>query len=316
MEVIMCKRNLFLLLFFFIIISSAYSQQPKVNNIYDVYFFTNKDTVIKTGEDNIYLVFSGKYKDMNVLFFGTKNNIEENIIYFGIGGYGEKGFFELAYIFGLHSLKLQNINAFFPDFNAVHIGYALFEPSIQFKTPRPDVIDRIYPGYIYTDDEDIFKIGLLREYFRTINSSALEQYNKHQKYLDDIMAKYKTEPKPGDKYYNRAVENMGKKEYDKAFTDLNATIKINPKYVDAYILRSGLYVGKKEYDKAIADCNAALKIDPNYATAFFARGVVYFYKQELDKAIADFEMALQINPNDYDTKKYLEEAREVKRKIR
>jgi tetratricopeptide (TPR) repeat protein len=54
-------------------------------------------------------------------------------------------------------------------------------------------------------------------------------------------------------------------------------------------------------------------LDPNFAYAYGSRGFAYLGKKDYDKAIADFEAALRIDPNNEEDKKYLEEAKKLKR---
>jgi len=68
---------------------------------------------------------------------------------------------------------------------------------------------------------------------------------------------------------------------------------------------------KTNYEDALNDINHALSIAPNEEHFLDTRGWVYLGMGDYEKAIEDFEAALQIDPDHEDSKKGIEQARQM-----
>jgi tetratricopeptide (TPR) repeat protein len=97
-------------------------------------------------------------------------------------------------------------------------------------------------------------------------------------------------------YFNRAVEYLNRKDYDRAVTDYNESIRLDPKVADAYAGRGRAWRLKEDYDRALTDLDAAIRLNPKDANAHDDRGMVWHLKNEFDRAIVDFSEALRLDP--------------------
>jgi hypothetical protein len=175
------NKNIFIYICFFLSSVSAFSQlQPSVNNFYDVGILTGPHSKLKTGKNNLYIVFSGRFQDMNVLFFVDPDEINGYNYFVAVGGLLERN-----YCFFIAESNLKIIDYRLPDFHSTHIGFAVFDDSIPFKDyPDQSVIDRIHIGYIFTNDDNLLEIGLLRNFFSNIRDPIFVQLDKLVNYME------------------------------------------------------------------------------------------------------------------------------------
>jgi len=101
---------------------------------------------------------------------------------------------------------------------------------------------------------------------------------------------------PGVAAYNRGVEALDKKDYDKAIQEFTEAIRLDPKQVNGFIYRGIAYSNKQNLDKAIDDFTEAIRLDAQMANAFYWRGTSYSKKKQFDKAIDDFTEAIRLDP--------------------
>lgn len=96
--------------------------------------------------------------------------------------------------------------------------------------------------------------------------------------------------------YNRGIEALKSKDYDKAIEEFTTVIRLDPKQFGAFRWRGFAYAEKKEFDKAIDDLSEAIRLDPKNARAFYGRGIANSNKENYDKAIQDLSDAVRLDP--------------------
>jgi tetratricopeptide (TPR) repeat protein len=105
-------------------------------------------------------------------------------------------------------------------------------------------------------------------------------------------------PKDAPSFWERGINWLHKKEYDKAIQDFNEAIRLDPRWLPAYRDRGNAWSYKQDYDRAIVDYDVAIRLDPDCMFAYFHRGRAWFYKQDYDRAIKDLDVAIRLDPKD------------------
>src|SRR5665213_2329612 len=93
-------------------------------------------------------------------------------------------------------------------------------------------------------------------------------------------------------FYNRAMSERDKGDYDKAIADFTQAIKLNSNYVAAYDDRSFAKERKGDYDGAFSDAVKAIQMNPKYAPAYNHCSIVKYDKKDYDGALADYNLSL------------------------
>jgi tetratricopeptide (TPR) repeat protein len=116
------------------------------------------------------------------------------------------------------------------------------------------------------------------------------------KAIDDWTAAIQLSPKNAPAYYNRAIVNSRRRQYNLAIRDSTTAIQLNPKYANAYHNRGAYYYDTGDFDKAIADLSEAIRLDPNSVSTFDGRAQAYEGIGKFDDAIADYDRVIRFSP--------------------
>jgi tetratricopeptide (TPR) repeat protein len=96
-------------------------------------------------------------------------------------------------------------------------------------------------------------------------------------------------------YYQLALADEKKDDYDKAIANLDLAIGFNPKAL--YLAqRASAYERKGIYDKAFADYDRIIQLSPSNATYRQWRASAYEREGNFDKALADYDRMIQLSP--------------------
>jgi tetratricopeptide (TPR) repeat protein len=99
-------------------------------------------------------------------------------------------------------------------------------------------------------------------------------------------------------FYDRGIEYISQRTWDKAISDFPEAIKLNPNETNTLYSRGLTYDNKGDREKAIADYTEVIRIDPKYVNAFGARGLAYEAKGDLRRASDDFRAAIALRADD------------------
>lgn len=159
------------------------------------------------------------------------------------------------------------------------------------------------------------------------DSSATDEYQQ-------LCEQIKADPNNARLYYERAVYNLGIKDFDGAMGDINRAMKIDWDKPEYYLFKADLFFTKgkagkaksvlenclmidennvevclklaeiyllvKQYDKSIEYINRALKTDKHNANAYFMKGMNYKYAGDTTLALSSFQTATEQDPDHYD----------------
>jgi len=112
-------------------------------------------------------------------------------------------------------------------------------------------------------------------------------------------------PKNAQKAYEKALEQKGKGEVDRAAENLEKALAIYPTYFQALTLRGELAVRQGQTAEALQNFSTALGINPDFAPALRGSGFCKLQQRKVTEAALDLERAVQLNPLDSDAHLYL-----------
>ncbi len=101
-------------------------------------------------------------------------------------------------------------------------------------------------------------------------------------------------------FYNRAMSERDKGDYDKAIADFTQAINLNSNYVAAYDDRGFAKTEKGDYDGALADVEKVIQMNPKYASAYNHRGIIKELRRlthDYDGAMSDLNKAASLGQN-------------------
>jgi len=104
--------------------------------------------------------------------------------------------------------------------------------------------------------------------------------------------------KEASEHRKKALDALGKQDWDTAIRHGTEAVRLDPKVADAWWARAVAYLGKKEYAKAAEDCTEAIKLEADHAPAYRERGRANLGLQKYPAAIEDFTTYLKLRPND------------------
>lgn len=135
---------------------------------------------------------------------------------------------------------------------------------------------------------------------------ALAYYNKgldyvaskdFEKAINEFKKAIELDPNYAEAYYQLGVIYGNSGDLQQAFSLLNKAIEIKPDLADAYYNRALVHGKTDDFDQAITDFNKAIELDPTYELAYFYRGVAYRELGNFRKALLDFDKVIELNPN-------------------
>ena len=105
-------------------------------------------------------------------------------------------------------------------------------------------------------------------------------------------------PETSKVFYNRAMANLSKGEFERAIPDFDRAVRLTPDYAPAFRNRGNAYRATLAFDRAIQDFDEAIRLSPEYAVAFTNRGVAHLNKATYDWAIQDFDRAIRLKSDE------------------
>lgn len=106
---------------------------------------------------------------------------------------------------------------------------------------------------------------------------------------DDFDRPLKTDPSTGEptasQLYQRGINQVNNREYERALKTLEATIEKDPAHTDAYVGLANLYYRRGEYDTAVEYSREALSHNTYHPGANFIHGVIKARSGEPEQAL-------------------------------
>lgn len=97
------------------------------------------------------------------------------------------------------------------------------------------------------------------------------------------------------KFYEKGVEYLEIKSYEKAIENFDKSIDINDEYIDAYFDRAIAKTFLKKFEEAILDYDKILQLDPSEEVAFLNRATINITLKKYDLALSDLNSAISID---------------------
>lgn len=104
--------------------------------------------------------------------------------------------------------------------------------------------------------------------------------------------------KRAENYCEKALNEVGLKNYQQAIIEYNQAIEIKPNEAILYSLRGLSKYYLNDYKGALQDCDKAIKLDKNYANAYDNRALAKNYLNDYQGAIQDCYKAIGLNKRD------------------
>ncbi|MFO7940681.1 MAG: OmpA family protein [Bacteroidales bacterium] len=104
---------------------------------------------------------------------------------------------------------------------------------------------------------------------------------------------YTTDSKRAIRFYEDALRNFQRMQYQEAEDDMLRAIKVEEDFIEAHLVLAEIYLTQKKTDQAIARYAQALEIDPDFfPPAYSQLGDLYRLQEEFDKAMEAYETYL------------------------
>jgi tetratricopeptide (TPR) repeat protein len=103
-------------------------------------------------------------------------------------------------------------------------------------------------------------------------------------------------PDYSEPYHLRAMDKVGRDQYEESLPDFARAIDLDPKHLEALAFKGLVLAYLDRYDEAFAAYARALEIDPNYGWAIAFRGDSYGYLGRYDEALRELNRAIVLDP--------------------
>src|SRR5512137_221007 len=98
--------------------------------------------------------------------------------------------------------------------------------------------------------------------------------------------------KMAEGYYERGLNHLQSKDYEKALVEFQRSINTDPKYKMSYYAMGMVYDLMGKYSEAEKYYKESLDIDPEFSDAHNSLGTVYMKQKKWKEAIKSFQRAL------------------------
>ena len=98
--------------------------------------------------------------------------------------------------------------------------------------------------------------------------------------------------KMAEGYYERGLNHLQSKDYEKALVEFQRSINTNPKYKMSYYAMGMVYDLMGKYSDAEKYYKDAIDIDPEFSDAHNALGTIYMKQKKWKEALKSFQRAL------------------------
>ena len=102
--------------------------------------------------------------------------------------------------------------------------------------------------------------------------------------------------------YDRGVEAIKRRDYDRAIAEFDEVLRLDPSSADALFERGVSYIEKRNYAAACDNLGRSIRLRPGLALTYYERGLAIWRqgdKARFDEAIADFSTAIRLIPSDF-----------------
>src|SRR4051812_39473123 len=106
-------------------------------------------------------------------------------------------------------------------------------------------------------------------------------------------ASWTPDPDSAEARFDRGMEHLENKEWDKAIAEFSEVIRQEPKNADAFFNRGQAWVLKDEWRTSISDFNAFVRLKPNDPDGFLCRAEALVHEGQTASAIADLDTVLR-----------------------
>ena len=100
-------------------------------------------------------------------------------------------------------------------------------------------------------------------------------------------------PQEAVKLNQRGLDELRKKEYDRAIATFREALQIQPEYVEALDNLGQALEATGQDAEAIADFDKAIKIAPENALAYANKGLALFHQGKYEEAAASYRQAIE-----------------------
>ena len=143
--------------------------------------------------------------------------------------------------------------------------------------------------YEFKDDEILLykAIALMR--------LDLDQFEKGYEMLEKLKESNNDDVQ-SRAYYEIAIVEHYKENYDEALRNVNTAIELNNTFVLNYYLRAAIFTEKEMYDSAVEDYRYIIESYGNEEFMYYNMGCVYRKASDIDEAMKCFHKVIDINP--------------------
>jgi len=139
----------------------------------------------------------------------------------------------------------------------------------------------VYMGIAYMKKED--NKNAEKYFMREIEMFGGAGFKYENKYLEEA-------------FFNMAVINFQKKDYDKALQFAAQATEIGRSDADNQFMMGRIYLAKGSYEEAVIKFQEATKFDPKFADAHYGLGQAYEKLGDKDKAIEEYRAVIKLAP--------------------
>lgn len=218
-----------------------------------------------------------------------------------------QSFYEVeGVVYGPNTTPLGGVAVFLEDLTRSRIGQTITDSDGRYRFSR--VVAGVYHIVVKPNDRQL-QSAIHR--LELINTARLGS-NSSMERLDITLAELPRRsdatsltvfaqdvPPSAAAQYERAMESLGKKDYELAIRQLNEAVKIFPDYFMASQQLGLLHVETEQYQKAIVLLVKAVEINPKAAASYLALGIASLKLGRPDLALDALQRARQLDDRSF-----------------
>jgi chemotaxis protein methyltransferase CheR len=109
----------------------------------------------------------------------------------------------------------------------------------------------------------------------------------------------------GKELYEKALELVNNKEYERSFVLLEDLLKEEPGNLKAQTLKAVILLNRKQIEESREICNGIIQADPLFTEAYFISGLLAKFEGNHEEALKRFREALYLEPGMWPARFYL-----------
>lgn len=218
-----------------------------------------------------------------------------------------QSFYEVeGVVYGPNTTPLGGVAVFLEDLTRSRIGQTITDSDGRYRFSR--VVAGVYHIVVKPNDRQL-QSAIHR--LELINTARLGS-NSSMERLDITLAELPRRsdatsltvfaqdvPPSAAAQYERAMESLGKKDYELAIRQLNEALRIFPDYFMASQQLGLLHVETEQYQKAIVLLVKAVEINPKAAASYLALGIASLKLGRPDLALDALQRARQLDDRSF-----------------